>query len=113
MIQSVSQHYAAHLSRVYSWMLGGVEAAVKRGNADLEALALQPKAGAVAVDLGAGFGMHAIPLARRGYSVVAVDTDAALLSELSTHAQGLPMRPVIADLLNFRAHVGDAADLIV
>ena len=113
MIQSVSQHYAAHLSRVYSWMLGGVEAALKRGSVDLDTLCLQPKSGALAVDLGAGFGMHAIPLARRGYSVLAVDTDPALLDELSTHAHGLPIRPVVADLLNFRAHLNDAADLIV
>jgi len=113
MIKSVRDHYAGHLGRVYSWMLGGFESALEQGGIDLDALGLGPVARGRAVDLGAGIGMHAIPLARRGFSVVAIDTDAALLEELSAHAAGLPIVPVVANLLDFRAHLEDAADLIL
>ena len=68
---SVAEHYEQHLGPIYVWMAGGVEAALKTGSDDIEALDLAPVGDAVAVDLGAGFGMHAIPLARRGYRVVA------------------------------------------
>ncbi len=116
MIQSVRDHYATHLGRIYSWMLGGLDSALAQADLDVEALGLRPVARAQAVDLGAGFGMHAIALARRGYSVVAIDSDAALLRELAEHAEhanGLAIRTVVADLLDFRAHLDDAADLIL
>ena len=68
---TVTEHYAAHLAPIYLWMAGGMEAALTAGSTDLAAVL--PGAG-LAVDLGAGFGMHSIPLARGGYQVVAVDS---------------------------------------
>ncbi len=70
-MDSVRDHYAGLLAPVYSWMAGGGEAALARGEAELDALRLTPRGTAVAVDLGAGFGMHSVPLARRGFNVVA------------------------------------------
>jgi hypothetical protein len=65
----VTEHYAGHLAAVYLWMAGGLDAAMARGQAEIDALCQVHGDGLVAVDLGAGFGMHAIPLARCGYSV--------------------------------------------
>jgi 2-polyprenyl-3-methyl-5-hydroxy-6-metoxy-1,4-benzoquinol methylase len=112
-IRTVRDHYAEHLGPLYSWMVGGVAAATARGTAELDALGVSPKQDAIALDLGAGIGMHAIPLAQRGYSVIAVDTDAALLNELTAHANNLPVKAVAADLLEFRAHLPAAPDLIL
>ena len=84
-----------------------------RGSAELDALGPRPGGTAIAVDLGAGFGMHAIPLARRGFSVLAFDTNAELLGELATYAKTLPIRSVDADLLTFRAHLESAAEVIL
>lgn len=69
--------------------------------------------GSTAVDLGAGFGLHAIPLARRGFSVVAIDSYQPLLQELDERAGTLPIRTVNTDLLGFRAHLNAPAALIV
>jgi SAM-dependent methyltransferase len=100
-MNSVLDHYAGLLAPVYSWMAGGAEAAIARGEAELDSLDLRPRGTAIAVDLGAGFGMHSIPLARRGFSVVAVDSSAELLSELRTYAGELPIQPTEANLLSF------------
>ncbi len=91
-------------------MAGGVEAALAAGAQDVAPLA--PGDG-LAIDLGAGFGMHAIPLARGGYDVVALDTSRELLDVLRANNAGLPIRAVEADLLDFRRHVSTAASLIV
>lgn len=112
-MDSVRDHYAGLLAPVYSWMAGGAEAALARGEAELDALRLTPRGSAIALDLGAGFGMHAIPLARRGFTVVAVDSSAELLRELRAHAAGLPIRSVEADLLDFPGHVADSPQVIL
>lgn len=113
-MNSVRSHYESFLAPVYPWMAGGAEAAFGRGETELEFLRLTPTRGsAVAVDLGAGFGMHSIPLARRGFGVVAVDSSAALLAELRVHAGALPIRIVEADLLDFPQHVAGPADVIL
>jgi SAM-dependent methyltransferase len=91
-------------------MAGGVEAALAAGTQDVAALA---PGGGLAIDLGAGFGMHAIPLARLGYDVLALDTSRELLDVLRANSAGLKIRAVEADLLDFRQHAREAATLIV
>jgi len=112
-MQSVRNHYATHLGPIYSWMAGGVEAAFVRGAAELDALRLDPPGGGHAIDLGAGFGMHAIPLARRGFAVLAVDSNEELLRELAAHAERLPIRAVTADLLRFPDYLNAKPDVIL
>ena len=101
-MDSVRSHYESLLAPVYSWVAGGAEAAFAKGEVELESLRLVPsRDAALALDLGAGFGMHSVPLARRGFGVVAVDSSAALLRELRGHAGALPINTVEADLLDF------------
>jgi SAM-dependent methyltransferase len=110
---SVAEHYERILSPVYAWMAGGAEAALAAGKSEIEALELDLPAGALVVDLGSGFGMHAIPLARAGARVVAVDSSAHLLGELTRLAANLPVITVQDDLLSFRAHVTEKAAAIL
>ena len=110
---TVADHYEKHLGPIYTWMVGDVDAALSRGAAELDALPLPSKAGGTAVDLGAGFGMHAIPLARRGFSVVAFDSYDPLLQELVSRKGSLPIRTINADLLTFGAHTPQPIDVIV
>ena len=63
-MSTVAEHYAQHLGAIYLWMAGGSEAALQAGGAEIDALNLPLAQGAAIIDLGAGFGMHAIPLAR-------------------------------------------------
>jgi SAM-dependent methyltransferase len=107
---TVKNHYEQLLAPIYVWMAGGVESALAAGAQDVAPLT--PGAG-LAVDLGAGFGMHAIPLARAGYEVVALDTSRELLDVLREQGAGLAIRTVEADLLDFRRHVSTTASLIV
>jgi 2-polyprenyl-3-methyl-5-hydroxy-6-metoxy-1,4-benzoquinol methylase len=95
------------------WMVGELDAAFARSDGQFEDLSLPSKAESRAVDLGAGFGLHAIPLARRGFSVVAIDSYEPLLQELSARAGSLPIRTVNTDLLDFRACINAPVDLIV
>jgi SAM-dependent methyltransferase len=75
-------------------------------------LALELPAGSQVVDLGSGFGMHAIPLARAGLRVLAIDSSAQLLTELRRLAGELPITVVEDDLLSFRAHLQGKAGAI-
>ena len=112
-MKSPTEHYDAHLGAVYSWMVGDIDAALARSTAELDVLNLLPMATGRAVDLGAGFGLHALPLARRGFSVLAIDSCNTLLRELRERADTLPIRTVNADLRQFRAHVEAPVDIIL
>ena len=94
MISTVADHYDKHLGPIYTWMVGDIDAVISRGDAELDALKLPSKTGGTAVDLGAGFGMHSLPLARRGFSVVAIDSYDPLLKELVSRKGSLPIRTV-------------------
>jgi SAM-dependent methyltransferase len=109
-MKTVQQHYDDLLAPIYVWMAGGLEAAFAAGAADVAPLL--PGDG-VAVDLGAGFGMHALALARGGYEVVAIDTSRTLLDVLRANGAGLNVRAVEGDLLDFTRHVERGASLVV
>ena len=66
-----------------------------------------------AVDLGAGCGFQAIPLARLGFSVTAIDLDRKLLAELQAHAGDENIETVCADLVDFRRHTPQPVELVV
>lgn len=110
---SVQDHYDRHLGPVYAWMAGGIDSALERGTAELDSLGATPSDSGVAVDLGAGFGMHAIPLARRGFTVLAIDSCAALLDELRARQVTLPIQTVQNDLQSFQRHLSGKPELIL
>ena len=85
-MSTVAEHYAKHLGPIYLWMAGGPEAALQAGGAEIAALNLPLAEGAAVCDLGAGFGMHAIPLARRGarHALKSSDTCGSLRSRWLT-----------------------------
>jgi SAM-dependent methyltransferase len=112
-MNSVADHYSQLLAPIYSWMSGSVEASLEAGKAEIGEALLQLPADALVVDLGAGFGMHAIPLARAGARVLAVDTSTELLTELDRHAEGLRVETVADDLLSFRAHLTEKAAAVL
>jgi SAM-dependent methyltransferase len=110
---TAADHYKTHLAPVYVWMAGGMDAALARGDREIAAILPDLAKGATAVDLGAGFGMHAIPLARRGCSVIAIDTSALLLEELRRQTGTLPIKTAEDDLLSFQRHAGASVDVIL
>jgi SAM-dependent methyltransferase len=53
------------------------------------------------LDLGCGTGRVALYLARRGYTVVGLDSDPELIATLAARAKGLPLQPVLGDARGF------------
>ena len=92
---------------------GGVSAALARGRAEVATVCHRPLAGQLAVDLGAGFGMHAIPLADMGYSVLAIDSCASLLGTMQSQLATRSIKIVRDDLRSFKKHLTAPATLIV
>jgi 2-polyprenyl-3-methyl-5-hydroxy-6-metoxy-1,4-benzoquinol methylase len=110
---TVVDHYHTHLGPIYSWIVGDIDAALTRSAAELESFNLPNNIGGVAVDLGAGFGLHALPLAQRGYSVTAIDSCPQLLEELRTRSGLLPISTVAADILEFPKHLQRPPDVVL
>lgn len=98
-VRRSEDHYERHLAAVYAWTVGGEEAAEARAESELDQLGVPAGAGRRACDLGAGFGAHALPLARRGYQVVAVDNAPSLLAMLRSRAEGLSIETRDADIV--------------
>jgi 2-polyprenyl-3-methyl-5-hydroxy-6-metoxy-1,4-benzoquinol methylase len=101
---SVKEHYDNLLASCYSWMCGGFELKLKKNRAFFQDHRIRPAHSATAVDLGAGPGFQAIPLAEAGFNVTAIDVSRDLLAELNKTAGKLPIRTIQDDLLNFAEH---------
>jgi hypothetical protein len=110
---TVEEHYGRLLSDVYSWMYGGWEASLARYTEFFKSRGIAPHGSKRAVDLGAGCGFQAIPLARLGFSVTAIDLDRKLLAELERHKADADIEVVCADIMEFRSHAPKTAELIV
>jgi SAM-dependent methyltransferase len=110
---SVKEHYDNLLASCYSWMCGGSDFILKKNRAFFQAHGIRPAHSANAVDLGAGSGFQAIPLAEAGFNVTAVDVSRGLLGELNKAAGRLPIRTIQDDLLNFAEHSPAKIEIIV
>ena len=110
---TVLAHYEGLLASVYSWMHGGFEQGCANSAAFFERMGIVYPGSCVALDLGTGCGFQSIPLARLGFPVIAIDTDATLLAELQTHAEGLNITPVQDDLMQFERHCASGITLAV
>lgn len=112
-MNTAKEHYENILADRYVWLMGGYESNIQK-NAELFAsLGLIPQKSSNAVDLGAGAGFQSIPLARAGYNVVAVDLSAALLEQLTEHAQDVKVTTVCDDMLHFAQHCPPKIELAV
>jgi len=110
---SAQEHYEHHLGPIYSWMLGGMAAALENARAELRALGFHKRKPGLAMDLGAGPGVYSIPLAELGFSVVALDTCSVLLEELKCQPGGESVQAIHGDLTSFRSHHPEKVDLIL
>lgn len=110
---TVKEHYDHVLSDVYSWMFGGFDSGIEGNIEFFKKNKINPVRSGLALDLGAGCGFQSIPLAKTGFSVIALDTDGKLLNELKNKSGTLAVTVVQDDLINFDKYARDKAELIV
>lgn len=107
------EHYEQFLAKYYSWLLGGSTQKIEQNREFFTVQQVRPILSRIAVDLGAGCGFQSIPLSQLGFSVIAIDSSKKLLAELKQNAQGLPIKTINDDLLNFLKHCPDKIELVV
>ena len=108
-----TEHYDNHLGRVYSWMIGDFNGLQQEQEALFRRLQLLPSSAGKAFDLGAGNGIQSVSLARLGFSVMALDLNHQLLSELRENIEGFPVTVIKDDLLNISAYAHHTPELVV
>jgi len=109
----VKEHYDNLLASYYSWMCGGSDLKLKNNRAFFRNHSIRPAHSATAVDLGAGSGFQAIPLAEAGFKVTAIDVSRDLLTELNKTAGELPIRTIQDNLTNFAEHSPAKIEIVV
>jgi SAM-dependent methyltransferase len=107
----VKEHYDRFLAGEYAWMAGGFEINLERNRRFFRETGIVPRSSGTALDLGAGCGFAAIPLAEAGFRVTAVDFCRPLLDELVRHAPNIAT--VEGDILDFPLWAGRNPELIV
>ena len=110
---NVQNHYDDHLGPIYEWMAGPFEAACAPSAKLFEELALQPGESSVAVDLGCGHGLQALPLARCGFDVIAIDSCRPLIEGLASRGDSVAIEAVHADIMDFERHVPGRVEVVV
>ena len=107
------EHYQKYLGNFYSWMCGDFNVKTLEQQKFFLQRQILPVANALAFDLGSGHGIQALPLARLGFKVKAVDFNAHLLSELNQNKGQYNIELVEDEILNFLRNTNEKPDLIV
>ncbi len=110
---TVKEHYDRILADLYSWVHGGFARGIEKSAAFFNDRGIRPRGSGLAIDLGAGCGFQSIPLAQTGFSVIAIDLDGKLLTELRGHRGAADIKTIQDDLMNFDKHAGSKAELVV
>ncbi|RDH79293.1 class I SAM-dependent methyltransferase [Mycolicibacterium moriokaense] len=93
------------------WRKMAAEGKGIHGEADLIESLLRETGGTHVLDAGCGTGRVAIELASRGFTVVGLDSDAAMLD--TARAKAPELQWVHADLVDTAEHVGSVFDVVV
>jgi SAM-dependent methyltransferase len=97
-VASAADHYDTLLAEHYTWMSGDFSAKVTEQRSLLASLGLSPSGSKRALDLGCGSGFQSVALAELGYRVMALDTSAKLIAELTERKGSLPITATVADI---------------
>ena len=110
---TVKEHYDKHLGNFYSWMTGNLQEKIAEQEQFFKKADISPVQSKMAIDLGAGNGMHSIALAHLGFQVKAIDFNEQLLAELIKNASGLPIEVVPGIITDTDLYYKDEPELIL
>lgn len=105
-------HYDNHLGKFYSWMIGDFEARTDEQYLFFKSNSVLPKENRVAIDLGCGNGIQSVALARSGFSVIAIDFNKQLLSELRSYIGDLSINIHEKDIMRFEEEIKNQVEVI-
>lgn len=110
---SAKQHYDDHLAPIYSWMLGNFNERLAETEAILDRFGIVPEYTEASIDFGAGNGIMALALAKRGFSVTAVEQNEHLKEEIGANTRCYSVQPTLGDLRNVTHYASPQPELIV
>jgi SAM-dependent methyltransferase len=111
-MSKVKEHYDNHLGKFYSWMIGDFETAVQNQKQFFQHNGIIPKDTKLAIDLGAGNGLHSIALADSGFDVFAIDFNENLLNELKHNTGSRRIKIVYEDIKTIKNYESYKPELI-
>lgn len=106
-------HYDRFLADQYVWMAGGFAENAGRARVFFQSRYISPEKSGIAIDLGAGCGFQAIPLADQGFRVTAVDISRPMLDDLRNRDPGRRIEIFHGDIMDFALWAGKNPELIV
>ncbi len=109
----VQNHYDDHLGPIYEWYTGRFETACEPSCALFDELDLRPLRTRTAIDFGCGHGLQAVPLAQRGYDVIAIDSCRQLLQSLKDRRGKLSIQTLEANITDCWDAIPSQIDLAV
>lgn len=113
---NTKKHYDNHLGNFYSWMSGDFNSGKEKFlKIYRENNLTNPEVGIskVAIDIGAGHGMHSSALAELGYEVLALDFNEKLLSELKENTINQNVKAIYDDIKNLKHYDSYKPSVIV
>lgn len=110
---SVKEHYDNHLGNFYSWMMGNLEKESNKAEDFFKKNNVFPKHSKLAIDLGAGHGIHTTALGRIGFQVKALDFNGQLLKELKNNTRDLLVEIAEEDIRLVKKYKKEEPELII
>lgn len=99
---NIRKHYEDHLGNFYDWSIGDFSERCNEQKAYFQRKNILPSANHVAIDLGCGSGIQAVPLADEGFIVKAVDFNDALLTKLKERKDNRSIDIVVGDMMSLQ-----------
>lgn len=109
---TVKDHYDRYLGNFYSWTVGDFAEKSDLQEKFLRENDITPRLSGIAFDLGCGHGINSIALSNLGFSVLAVDFNHQLLTELKERAEHRKIEVIDAHLLEYLYAVRSKPELI-
>lgn len=112
-MSKIKEHYDNHLGKFYSWMIGDFETLVNNYKNFYSSSGITPQNTKLAIDLGAGNGIHSIALSDLGFDVFAIDFNENLLNELNENAGSRGIKIIYDDITTIKNYESYKPELIV
>ncbi|HRE41626.1 MAG TPA: class I SAM-dependent methyltransferase [Ignavibacteria bacterium] len=113
---NTKNHYDNYLGNFYSWSAGDFISGKEKFISLFKNHKITGSTGdlkEIAIDVGAGHGIHSSALAELGYEVLAIDFNQQLLNELKVNTAGQDVKTIYDDIKNLKHYATQNPALII